>query len=285
MDEKNLRACMAEMLGTFALVLISAGSQHIASLGGWQPGDVWWQPGLVWVALASGLMYAAALAATVPVSGGYLNPAVTIMLWVFKRLDEMQAILLVLAQILGACIAGGVLWLVLPADEPARMASQLGAPHLNLEYLGAAGSSSLAIAVKGICLELILTFLLVLIIFGTQLDPRAPRWSGNWANRLACLWIGLALVGCTIFGFPFTGAALNPARWLGPALWNLTQHADAFQYHAPYWVGPISGALLAGWLYTALVLPPEVEARPAAAVSPPTARTAAASSTLSRAKK
>src|SRR5207245_4397572 len=138
MDEKNLRAYMAEMLGTFAFVFISAGSQYVASLGAWQPGDVWWQPGLVWVALASGLMYAAALAATVPVSGGYLNPAVTIMLWVFKRLDEMQAILLVLAQVLGACIAGAVLWLGLPAEEPARMASYLGAPHLNLEYLGAA---------------------------------------------------------------------------------------------------------------------------------------------------
>ena len=128
----------------------------------------------------------------------------------------MQAIFLVLAQVLGAAIAGGILWLVLPADEPARMASHLGAPYLRLEYFGAAGSSSIAIALKGVVLELVLTFLLVIIIFGTQLDPRAPRWSGNWANRLACLWIGLAVVGCTIFGFPFTGAALNPARWLSP---------------------------------------------------------------------
>jgi aquaporin TIP len=285
MDEKNLRAYMAEMIGTFAFVLISAGSQYVASLGGWQPGDAWWQPGLVWVALASGLMYAAALAVTVPVSGGYLNPAVTITLWVFKRLEETQAICLVLAQVLGAGIAGAILWLVLPAGEPARMASRLGAPFLNLEYFGATGSSSLVIALKGVVLELALTFLLVIIIFGTQLDPRAPRWSGNWANRLACLWVGLALVACTIFGFPFTGAALNPARWLGPALWDLTQHADAFQYHASYWVGPITGALLAGWLYTALVLPPEVETRPAVAATPPTARSAAASSTLFRAKK
>jgi MIP family channel proteins len=285
MDEKNLRAYLAEMIGTFAFVFISAGSQYVARLGGWQPGDVWWQPGLVWVALASGLMYAAVLAVTVPVSGGYLNPAVTIMLWVFRRLDETQAIFLVLAQVLGAAIAGAALWLVLPADEPARMASHLGAPYLNLEYFGAAGSSSTGIWMKGVALELILTFILVIVIFGTQLDPRASRWSGNWANRLACLWIGLALVGCTIFGFPFTGAALNPARWLGPALWDLTQHADAFQYHAPYWLGPIAGTLLAGWLYTALVLPPEVETRPAAAAATPTARPAAASSTLFRAKK
>lgn len=285
MDEKNLRACMAEMMGTFAFVFLSAGSQFVASLGGWQPEGAGWQPGLAWVALASGLMYAAALAATVPVSGGYLNPAVTITLWVFKRLDGLQAFLFVLVQVLGAGIAGGILWLVLPADEPARMVSHLGAPHLNLDYLGAGGGSTLGIALKAIALELILTFLLVLIIFATQFDPRAPRWSGNWANRLACLWIGFALIACTLFGFPFTGAALNPARWLGPALWDLTQHADAFQYHAPYWIGPITGGLLAGWLYTALVLPPEVETRPAVAAAPSATRPAATSSTLFRAKK
>ncbi|HLJ94400.1 MAG TPA: aquaporin [Gemmataceae bacterium] len=285
MEEKNLRAYMAEMIGTFLFVLISAGSQCIASLGGWQPGSVWWQPGVLEVALASGFMYAVALAVTVPISGGYLNPAITITLWVFRRLEGVQASFLVLAQVLGSIVAGAILWLVLPAGEPARMASHLGAPFLNLEYLGAAGSSSLAIALKGIAIELILTLVLVLIVYGTQLDPRAPRWSGNWANRLACLWIGLALVGCTIFGFPLTGAALNPARWLGPALWDWTQHADAFQYHAPYWVGSIAGALAAGWLYTALVLPPEVESRPAVATPAPAARPAVTSSTLFRAKK
>src|SRR5207248_4463380 len=131
---------------------------------------------------------------------------------------------------------------------------------------------------------LILSFILVMVIFGTVLDPRAPRWSGNWANRLACLWIGLALVGCTLFGFPLTGAALNPARWLGPALWDLTQHPDIFQYHAPYWIGPIAGALLAGWLYTALILAPEEEQRAPVAV-PTATRSTAAASTLFRAKK
>jgi MIP family channel proteins len=283
MDDKNLRAYMAEMLGTFAFVLISAGSVYVATLAGSGPNAVRWQSGLVWVALASGLMYAATLAATVPISGGYLNPAVTIMLWVFKRLEGLQAIWLVGVQILGAIIAGGVLYL-LPSQEPARMASNLGAPRLNLEYLGAGGASSLAIALKGIAIELVFTFLLVLIIFGTQLDPRAPRWSRNWANRLACLWIGLTLLACTIVSFPLTGAALNPSRWLGPALWDLTQRADAFQYHAPYWIGPIAGALLAGWLYTALILPPEEEQRSPVAVTNAT-RASATASTLFRAKK
>jgi aquaporin TIP len=285
MDDKILRACMAEMIGTFAFVFISAGSPYIATLGGWQPGQPWWQPGLTWVALASGLTYAAALAATLPVSGGYLNPAVTVMLWVFKRLDGLRALVFVMVQILGAVIAGMILYLVLPSQEPVRMASHLGAPHLHLEYLASAGGSRIVVTLMGIAIELVLTFVLVVIIFGTLLDPRASRWGGDWTSRLACLWIGLALVGCTLVGFPLTGAALNPARWLGPALWDLTQHPDIFQYHAPYWIGPITGALLAGWLYTALVLPPEMEPRATVAATSTAARPAATASTLFRAKK
>ena len=259
MDDKNLRAYMAEMIGTFAFVLISAGTAYIATLVGTGPGDVWRQPGLVWIALASGLMYAATLAWTVPVSGGYLNPAVTIMLWVFRRLDGLRACMLIAVQIVGAVIAGMILYF-LPSQEPARMASHLGAPHLNLEYLAAAGSSSIALALKGIGIELVLTFLLVLSIFGTQLDPRTQGKSRSGFSRLGFLWIGLTLVACTFVGFPLTGAALNPVRWLGPALWDLTQHSNAFQYHAPYWIGPIAGALLAGWLYTAWVMPEEEQA-------------------------
>lgn len=285
MDDKNLRAYMAEMIGTFAFVLISAGSAYIATLGGWQPSGEWWQPGLVWVALASGSMYAAALAATLPVSGGYLNPAVTIMLWVFKRLEGLRAIAFVVVQVVGAVVAGGILYLVLPSQEPPRMASHLGAPHLNLQYLAPAGDIPFVNLLKGIGIELILTFLLVFTIFGTILDPRAPRWSGKWVNRLACLWIGLALLACTLAGFPLTGAALNPARWLGPAFWDWLQNPSALKDHTPYWIGPITGALLAGWLYTALILPPEEERRAAVTAAPGATRPATVGSTFSRAKK
>jgi glycerol uptake facilitator-like aquaporin len=283
MDDKSLRAYMAELIGTFAFVFISAGSAYIAALVGSGPGDVWRQPGLVWVALASGLMYAATLAWTVPVSGGYLNPVVPIMLWVFRGLDFLRTCFLVGAQIVGAVIAGMILYF-LPSQEPARMASHLGAPHLNLEYLGAAGSSSMGIVFKGVGIELVLTFLLVLSIFGTQLDPRSQAKSRSGKDRLAFLWIGLTLAACTFVGFPLTGAALNPARWLGTALWDWTQHPNAFQYNAPYWIGTTLGALLAGWLYTAWVLP-EDEQRPAVIAAPTSAKSTAAAPTLTRAKR
>jgi MIP family channel proteins len=283
MDEKNLRAYMAEMIGTFAFVLISAGSAYIAVLVGSGPGEIWRQPGLVWIALASGLMYAATLAWTVPVSGGYLNPAVTIMLWVFRGLDALHACFLIGAQILGAVIAGMVLYF-LPSQEPARLASHLGAPYLNLDLLGLSGSSGMAIALKGFGIELVLTFLLVLCIFGTQLDPRTQGRSRSGPSRLACLWIGLTLVACTLVGFSLTGAALNPARWFGSALWDFTQNPNAFQHNAPYLFGPIGGALLAGWLYTAWVMPDE-EQRPAVTAPPLSAKSPAAASTLFRAKR
>jgi aquaporin Z len=279
MDDKNLRAYMAEMIGTFAFVFVSAGSVYSATLGAWQAG-------VVWVALASGLMYAAMLAATVPASGGYLNPAVTITLWVFRRLNGLEASLLVVVQVAGAIIAGGILYLVLPSQEPLRMASHLGAPRLNPDYLGSPGSTAFVSLIKGIGIELVLTFFIVFTIFGTVLDPRAPRWSGNWANRLGYLWIGLALGACTVVAFPLTGAALNPARWLCPTVWDWIQDPNAFKDHAAYWIGPITGALLAGWLYTALILPPEEERRaPVAAASTAARPAAVASSTLFRARK
>ena len=250
MDDKNLRAYLAEMIGTFAFVLVSAGSVYSATLGGWQPGGEWWQPGLIWVAVASGFMYAAMLAATVPVSGRISQSG-----------DHDHALGVPTAEEPGGRLSarGADSW---RPSSPARssiwcclrrrprMASHLGAPHLNLDYLGV-GSTLMGSILKGTAIELMLTFVVAFTIFGTLLDPRAPRGSGSWAHRLACLWIGLALGGCVVVAFPLTGAALNPARWFGPAFWDWIQHPNAFQDNAPYWVGPIAGALLAGWVYTA----------------------------------
>src|SRR5947209_8685227 len=98
MDDKILRACMAELVGTFAFVLLSAASVCVCYMGALPPEPM--TAALV-SGLASGCIYAAALAATAPVAGGYLNPAITIVLWVFRRLDGGKAIGLVCAQVLG----------------------------------------------------------------------------------------------------------------------------------------------------------------------------------------
>src|SRR5262245_34644308 len=98
MDDKSLRACMAELVGTFAFVFLSAAAVCVNYLGPLPPEPI--SVALV-SALAAGLIYAAALAVTVPVSGGYLNPAVTIMLWVFRRLTGGRTLGLIGAQMLG----------------------------------------------------------------------------------------------------------------------------------------------------------------------------------------
>src|SRR5205814_2446518 len=94
----------------------------------------------------------------------------------------------------------------------------------------------------GIALEMAFTFLLTLVIFATIFDPRRPRLGGTVA--------GLALTASVLIGWNLTGAALNPARWLGAAVSQRTvptlQAQPVFADHSVYWMGPIVGALLAG---------------------------------------
>src|SRR5438128_905048 len=111
MERNLLRAYLVELIGVFVLVFFAAGSvcvNHMTTPLGQQPGTAsltGHQPGLVGMALAQGLILALMLAATLPVSGGYLNPAITIMLWVFNRLDTIKAVWLLGAQFLGAVLA------------------------------------------------------------------------------------------------------------------------------------------------------------------------------------
>jgi glycerol uptake facilitator-like aquaporin len=73
--------------------------------------------------------------------------------------------------------------------------------------------------------------------------------------------VGLAMAANVFMAFYLTGAAANPARWLGTALWESTYRAGAFRDHAVYWIGPVLGALLAGLIYQAVILPGEKESR------------------------
>jgi aquaporin TIP len=244
MERNLLRAYLVELIGVFVLVFFAAGSvcvNHMTTPPGQQPGTAslnGHQPGLVGMALAQGLILALMLAATLPVSGGYLNPAITIMLWVFNRLDTIKAVWLLGAQFLGAVLAG--LCLKHSFDVEVLASARLGTPHLNpLVYTTIDRGALLA----GTGMELILTFSLVLAIFSVTLEGFRSR-SAAWAA-------GAAMVAAVIIGFPLTGAALNPARWFGPVLWELSLEnasagrgpmADIFVYLA----GPILGALLAG---------------------------------------
>src|SRR5438105_5977677 len=166
--DKNLRPYVAELLGTFGVVFISTATVCVQWAGrkAGQP-----EPGLWGIALAYGLVYAAGLAATVHISGGFLNPAVTLMLWVLKRMDGPKASGLIFVQVLGAAMAGGLVRFIFP--EEVLVSARLGTPHLNYIAFGDLGlPKAVGTYLGGIGLELGLTFVFSFVIVATMLAPR-----------------------------------------------------------------------------------------------------------------
>jgi aquaporin Z len=216
------KAAVAEFVATFALIFVGAGAVIVASSG---------QLDLVGVALAHGLVLAVMVSVTGHVSGGQVNPAVTIALWAAGKIGTQRGAVLIVAQLVGAVM--GALLLRYVVGGGAFDAGGAGAPAL---------APSLAVG-KGIVLEAILTFFLVFVVFGTAVDDKGP-----W-NKTAGFTIGLTIAFDILAFGPLTGAAMNPARWFGPALVG-GQWADALVWI----VGPIAGAIIAGVLYMAVLL-------------------------------
>ncbi len=220
--QKTLRPLVAEFVGVFILVFLGAGAVVTNT---YREGVV----GLVGIALAHGLALSIAVSATMNVSGGHINPAITLGLWSVGRIGWRQAGLYVLAQLLGAIVAALAIKGLLP--EVAGRIAQLGTPQL-------APAVTLA---QGILIEAILTFFLAFAVMGTAVDPAAPKVAG--------FAIGLTLTMDILAGGPLTGAAMNPARAFGPAL-----VANAWLSQFVYWVGPILGSIAAMQLYERLLL-------------------------------
>ncbi len=218
MSERSWPALLAEGTGTFLFFFIGAGSVVLTTYAGGGG------PGLVGIALAHGLALAVLVSALGAVSGGHFNPAVTFGLWVAGKIESALAIGYVVVQLIGAVAAGLALRLVFSPDVWAP--TNIGTPALGSGISPAAG----------IGVEAVLTVVLLLAVFGTAVDERAPQIGG--------LAIGLAVAADILFGGPLTGAAMNPARWFGPAL-----AAQAFSDWYVWIVGPLLGALTAALLY------------------------------------
>ncbi len=250
MDTKLPRLFLIELVGAFGLVLFSAGlaciNQMTTPTSGPAPLTAN-QPGVVGVALGQGLILAALLALTAPVTGGYLNPAIALMLWVFGRLQTPRAATLIGAQFLGGLLAAICLRFIF-ANELLQ-AAHFGAPHINaLAYHPIAESTLFT----GTLIELLLTFFLVFAIFGL---------TGPDALKLG-LVAGMIATVCALFGFALTGAALNPARWLGPtlveALSSTSSIRNPWTDTVVYLAGPILGSLLGGF-FAFKVMPSETK--------------------------
>ncbi|MGH2429150.1 MAG: aquaporin [Candidatus Limnocylindria bacterium] len=218
MRDRQLPALVAEGVGTFLFIFVGAGSVVLATHAG--DGG----PGLVGVALAHGLALAVLVSALGAVSGAHFNPAVTIAVLIAGRIAPIHAAGYVLVQLVGAVAAGFALRGIFP--EASWQPTAIGTPAIDAA-IGVPG---------GIAIEAILTVLLVLAVFGTAIDARAPRLGG--------MAIGFAVAADILMGGPLTGAAMNPARWFGPAL-----ASGAFDNWFVWIVGPLLGAAVAAGIY------------------------------------
>jgi MIP family channel proteins len=210
MNPTLAKKCVAEFVGTFALIFIGIGAIHN-------------NPGLLGVAFAHGLTIAVMASATGGISGGHLNPAVTFALFVGGKINIKDSAVYWVAQLTGATAAALLCLSLFDKDVVA-----LGTPDIPQIV----GMPVVSVG-KAIIIEAVLTFFLVFVVYGTAVYAHAPKLGG--------LAIGLTVTLDILFGGPLTGAAMNPARTFGPALasahWN---------NHIVYWIGPLLGGAVAG---------------------------------------
>ncbi len=221
-SKSYVKPLIAELIGTFAFVFIGAGSIITNTL---TQGAI----GTLGIALAHGLALSIMITVFAATSGGHINPAVTIAMLVTRRIAPLLGLLYIVAQLVGATLAGLLLRAVYP--QAVWQAAQLGTPTL------APGVSF----GTGVLVEAVLTFFLLLAVFGIAVDPRHAQIGG--------FGIGLTVALDILMGGALTGASMNPARTFGPAL------AGGFwQNDLVYWIGPIIGAVLAALIYEYVIL-------------------------------
>jgi len=224
----------AEFIGTFWLVLGGCGSAVLAAAF---PGL---GIGFVGVSLAFGLTVLTGAYALGPVSGGHFNPAVSFGLWAGGRFPASSLLPYIVAQVLGAVAAAAVLYAVASGKPGFDLAGGFAANGYGDHSPG--GYSIGAALVT----EAVMTFMFLVVILGAT-HHRAPV-------GFAGIAIGFALTLIHLISIPVTNTSVNPARSTGPAIfvggWALSQLWL-------FWVAPIAGALVAGWIHRGVF-----EARP-----------------------
>jgi aquaporin Z len=216
----------AEFIGTFWLVLGGCGSAVLAAafpnVG----------IGLLGVALAFGLTVLTMAFAIGHISGCHLNPAVSIGLWAGGRFPARELLPYIIAQVLAATAAAGVLYFIASGQAGFDLAGGLASNGYGAHSPGGYTMAS------GLVTEIVMTFMFLFVILGAT-DARAPK-------GFAPIAIGLCLTLIHLVSIPVTNTSVNPARSTGPAIfvgdWALSQLWL-------FWVGPIVGAILAGIVY------------------------------------
>jgi aquaporin Z len=223
----------AEFLGTFWLVLGGCGSAVLAAafpeLG----------IGFAGVSLAFGLTVLTGAYALGPISGGHFNPAVSFGLWAGGRFPASQLLPYIVAQVIGAIVAAGVLYLIASGKAGFSLSGGFASNGFGEHSPGKYSFGAAAIT------EVVMTFMFLIVILGATHKRASPGFAG--------LAIGLALTLIHLISIPVTNTSVNPARSTGPALfvgdWALGQLWL-------FWVAPIVGAVVAGW-FSRVVFDPE----------------------------
>ena len=218
----------AEFIGTFWLVLGGCGSAVLAAafpaLG----------IGFVGVALAFGLTVLTGAYALGPISGGHFNPAVSIGLWAGGRFPGGHLLPYIIAQVAGAIAGAAVLYVIASGKTGFDLAGGFASNGYGEHSPGKYGLGSALVC------EMVMTFMFLIVILGTT-HKRAPV-------GFAGLSIGLALTLIHLISIPVTNTSVNPARSTAPALFVGGWAIDQLWL---FWVAPIAGALIAGFVYRA----------------------------------
>ncbi len=225
----HIKAFLAEMMGTFALVFLTMGAVCMEAVRGGESGNVT-------VALAYGAGTAAVLYAFGPISGGHFNPAVTGAMLLNRRIDAIKAVFYISSQLLGAALAGQFLRAVMH-ERPELFSGPV--------YLGACDLARVGFKAATL-LEAVATFFIVSALYPALSEPGTPG--------TAPLAAGLAVSAAVLAIGPLTGAAFNPARAFGPAV--ATGHWANWYV---YWAGPLVGAAAASFLQERLFLGDEAK--------------------------
>ena len=230
---------LAELFGTFWLVFGGCGSAVLAAAFPYSEATT--NPfglGFLGVSLAFGLTLLTMAYAIGHISGCHINPAVSFGLWAGGRFPGSQMVTYVVAQVLGAIIAGGFIFLIASGRDGFALT---GSNPLATNGWGAHSPGGYGFY-AALVIEVLLSFFFLLVILGAT-DRLAP-------SGFAGVPIGLALTLIHLISIPVTNTSVNPARSTGVAVWAGSEHIAQLWM---FWIAPIAGALLAGWVYRNLL--------------------------------
>ena len=228
----NFKELLAELIGTFTLCFIGIGSVIVAP-----------QFGIVAPALGHGLALVGIIFIYGHISGAHVNPAVTFGLLVGQKIEPVKAAAYIVAQFIGGILAAYLIIALVGGTESAALAGFLGDADFN--YGQTMGFLTETNVWQAAAIEAVLAFFLVSAVYQGAVYGKA----GN----NAALAIGLTLAACIFATGAMTGASVNPARTLGPAL-----VAGNLDYVLPYLVGLFAGGAIAGGVHGYVLLPEPV---------------------------